>query len=104
MEESGEDFGFPNIIVVVDHGEATYGQYMHLTRDGAAVELGDEVEWGTVIGKSGATGLAGYPHLHFVVTEGGHSYPYQSSPVTFRNTAADPRSLLSDRIYQALPW
>lgn len=104
VEESGQDFGFPNNIVVVDHRDGSYGQYMHLTRDGAAVELGDEVVWGTVIGQSGATGLAGYPHLHFVVTEGGHSWPYQSAPVTFRNTDANPRSLLSDRIYQALPW
>lgn len=97
VEESGYDFGFPNNLVVVDHGDGTYGQYMHLTRDGAAVEVGDSVEWGTTIGQSGAT----YPHLHFVVTTGGHSWPYVSSPVTFRNTDPNPRSLLSDRIYRA---
>lgn len=101
VEESGQDFGFPNNIVVVDHGDGTFGQYMHLTRDGAAVEVGDEVVWGTVIGQSGATGLAGYPHLHFVVTTGGHAFPYVSSPVTFRNTDPNPRSLLSNRIYRA---
>lgn len=104
VEESGRDGGFPNNLVVVDHGDGTFAQYMHLTFGGAVVEVDDDIEWGTLLGYSGATGLAGYPHLHFVVTTGGHAYPYSSEPVTFRNTAPNPNSLLSGRLYQALAY
>lgn len=101
VEESGADGGFPNNRVVVDQHDGSYAQYMHLTQSGAAVAVGDSVSSGTVIGLSGATGLAGYPHLHFVVTIGDHAYPYESVPVTFRNTSPNPRSLLSGRRYTA---
>ncbi len=104
VEESGDDGRFPNNLVVVDHGDGSFAQYMHLTRDGAAVEVGDLVVPGSPIGLSGATGLAGYPHLHFVVTSGGHEFPYVSVPVTFRNTAPNPKSLLSGQRYTALAY
>ena len=32
--ESGRDGSHPNNLVVVDHGDGTFAQYMHLTRDG----------------------------------------------------------------------
>jgi len=104
VEESGNDRGFPNNLVVVNHRDGTYGQYMHLTRDGAAVTVGTEVSPGDLIGYSGSTGLAGYPHLHFVVTTGGFSYPYESVPVTFRNTAPNPNSLISGERYTATSY
>ena len=85
VEESGRDGGFPNNLVVVDHGDGTFGQYMHLTHDGADVEVGNRIEPGDAIGRSGNTGLAGYPHLHFVVTRDGWEWPYDSTPVAFRN-------------------
>ena len=102
--ESGVDFQFPNNLVVVDHGDGTFGQYMHLTLDGAAVSEGEDVVPGDVIGRSGATGLAGYPHLHFVVTRGQFRFPYASIPVTFRNTRANPRGLLAGEQYTALEY
>ena len=75
---------------------------MHLTKDGALVEVGDTITKGQLIGYSGATGLAGYPHLHFVVTtDSGWEYPYDSVPVTFKNTAANPNSLVSGETYTA---
>lgn len=89
VEASGADGGFPNNLVVVDHGDGTVAQYMHLTRDGAAVSVGDTVEAGDLVGRSGNTGLAGYPHLHVVVTRGGWAWPYNPVPVSFRN--AEPR-------------
>lgn len=102
VEESGADGGFPNNLVIVRHNNNTYGQYMHLTRGGALVEVGQEVEPGDELGLSGATGLAGYPHLHFVVTSGGSfEYPYTSIPVTFRNTFANEHSLASGVVYPA---
>lgn len=101
VEESGQDGRFPNNLVVVDQGDGTYAQYMHLTQDGATVENGAEVSQGDTLGLSGATGLAGYPHLHFVVTAGSWEWPYSSVPVTFSNTTANPFSLEFGRRYTA---
>ena len=102
VEESGFDGGFPNNLVVVQHSDGTYAQYMHLTHDGARVEDGQNVQKGEVIGFSGSTGLAGFPHLHFVATKAGsHFYPYESFPTTFSNTTANPRSLEGGKTYKA---
>ena len=75
---------------------------MHLTKDGAVVNIGDQINKGDLIGYSGATGYAGYPHLHFVVTTiDGWQYPYTSSPVTFSNTTENPGGLISGEVYLA---
>ena len=104
VEESGEDGGFPNNVVAIRHEDQTVAEYMHLTKNGAMVRVGDEVAQGQEIGLSGNTGLAGYAHLHFVVTERGFSYPYISIPTTFKNTAPNERSLASYTRYTALPY
>jgi murein DD-endopeptidase MepM/ murein hydrolase activator NlpD len=77
---------------------------MHLTQDGALVSMGESVMRGDTLGLSGATGLAGYPHLHFVVTESDWAWPYASTPVTFSNTDANPRGLQAGGTYTALPY
>ncbi|WP_420454979.1 M23 family metallopeptidase [Rubrivirga sp.] len=104
VEARGADGGFPNNLVVVDHGDGTFAQYMHLTQNGADVARGDEVRPGDPIGRSGNTGLAGTPHLHFVVTGGGWAYPYDSTPVAFAN--AEPRAsiLQPGQVYAARPY
>jgi murein DD-endopeptidase MepM/ murein hydrolase activator NlpD len=104
VEESGVDLAFPNNLVVVDHGDGTFGQYMHLTENGALVAIGDRVTRGDTLGLSGATGSAGYPHLHFVVTSDDWAWPYASVPVTFNNTTENPRSLQSGATYTALSY
>lgn len=105
IEDSGYDFNHPNNLVVVQHDDGSYGQYMHLTRDGAKVTLGRNVVKGQVIGLSGATGLAGYPHLHFVVTKfGSWEYPYVSLPRNFSNTTPNESSLQMGKPYKALPY
>lgn len=104
VEEAGPDGGFPNNLVIVQHSDGSYAQYMHLTQNGAVVVVGQQVAQGRLLGYSGNTGLAGYPHLHFVVTASGHyGYPYTSLPVTFRNTLPNPKSLESGVLYEALP-
>ncbi len=90
-----------NNLVVVDHGDDTFGQYMHLTRGGADVSVGDQVVRGDTLGRSGNTGLAGYPHLHFVVTSGGYSYPYDSSPMSFGNASPAHLTLIQGQRYEA---
>lgn len=103
VEESGMDYQQPNNAVVVQTGNM-FVAYMHLTQNGAAVQLGQAVAQGDLIGYSGATGLAGYPHLHFVVINSITEFPYESFPVTFRNTSPNPTSLISGATYEALPY
>jgi len=104
VEESGFDGSHPNNLVVVIQMDGSYAQYMHLTHNGAQVSVGQEVKKGDKIGLSGSTGLAGYPHLHFVVTRGGWKWPYKSIPVTFSNTISNTRSLASGTAYLAYPY
>lgn len=103
IEQSGLDGGFPNNMVILQHQDGTFGIYMHLTHQGAAVSMGESVPQGALIGYSGNTGPAGYPNLHFVVSTDGYVYPYQSIPINFRNTVANERGPESGRFYQAMP-
>ena len=93
-----------NNMVVVDHGDDTFAEYMHLVQDGALVEEGDVVKQGDDIGLSGATGMAGYPHLHFIVVQDSWHWPYEGVPVTFRNTSPNPHGLASNTIYTAVSY
>ncbi len=104
VQESGVDGNYPNNMIVIRHIDGTFGQYMHLTLGGAVVEAGQTVSQGDLIGYSGATGFADYPHLHFVVsTPLRWSFPYFSIPLTFKNTIANERGLLEGRFYPAYP-
>jgi murein DD-endopeptidase MepM/ murein hydrolase activator NlpD len=103
VEESSKKSEINNL-VVVDHGDNTFAEYMHLKQDGALVEVGDFVEQSDEIGLSGVTGLAGYPHLHFIVVQGTWEWPYTGVPVTFSNTAPNPSGLASNTRYTALPY
>jgi len=55
--------------VVIDHGLGVQTLYGHLSSIG--VKVGDKVEKGQVIGRSGMTGLAAGDHLHFTVLVNG---------------------------------
>lgn len=58
-------FGIYGNAVAIDHGYGLMSLYGHLSS--IAVEEGQHVERGQVIGRSGATGLAGGDHLHFTM-------------------------------------
>ncbi|MBT8272898.1 MAG: M23 family metallopeptidase [Bacteroidia bacterium] len=106
VEESGLDFESVNNMVVLRDEDGYFLQYQHLTHNGALVEEGDIVQIGDPIGYSGASGLASYPHLHFVATRfGDWMFPYtQSYPITFSNTTENSRSLLQGETYEAFPY
>ena len=53
--------------VLIKHSDGTFAWYVHLQKDGAMVQVGDEVTTGQPIGLSGQTGFASKPHLHFMV-------------------------------------
>lgn len=58
-----EYFGIYGQTVVIDHGFGLMSLYAHLSR--IDVQVGDAVEKGQVLGRTGATGLALGDHLHF---------------------------------------
>ncbi|HKK70342.1 MAG TPA: M23 family metallopeptidase [Candidatus Krumholzibacteria bacterium] len=55
--------------VVLDHGQGLLTLYGHCSS--LDVEIGEQVEKGKIIARTGATGLAGGDHLHFEVVVGG---------------------------------
>ncbi len=106
VEESGDDFSPTLNYVILRDEDGFFYHYQNLTKDGALVEEGDFVEQGDPIGLSGASGNAGAPMLRFVATRFGDWRPgYQTSyPITFRNTTANPKSLIQGETYRALEF
>lgn len=90
-EESTETHLVGNF-VTIDHGDGTYGIYAHSPIGGILVKVNDVVEQGQEIGLVGRTGLAGYPHLHFIVVNSIPDWPYEGTPISFRN--AEPKDLI----------
>lgn len=68
-----DDLGIYGNTVVIDHGFHLLTLYGHLSS--ISVNVGEEVQLGTKIGRTGATGLAGGDHLHF-------EYRLHGEPVT----------------------
>jgi murein DD-endopeptidase MepM/ murein hydrolase activator NlpD len=57
--------------VILDHGMSVQSLYAHLSS--IEVKVGDLVNLGDRLGRSGSTGLAGGDHLHFTMLLGGHA-------------------------------
>ena len=57
--------------VIVDHGLGVQTLYAHLSS--MDVKVGDKVQKGQTLGRSGMTGLAGGDHLHFTVLVNGQA-------------------------------
>ena len=69
--------------VVILHDDGTTGEYYHLQKDGALVDVGDVVVAGQKIALSGNTGHTTVPHLHFAVYRAVEWGNTQSVPVRF---------------------
>jgi len=50
-------------MIIIDHGLGLQSLYSHLSEIG--VEIGQQVDRGDIIGRTGTTGMAGGDHLHF---------------------------------------
>jgi murein DD-endopeptidase MepM/ murein hydrolase activator NlpD len=84
---------------VLEHLPGLYSLYYHL--DSLEVREGDLVEAGTLLGHSGATGLATGPHLHWEVRAAGES----TDPALFSAAPIlDKNEILGKLINSGLPY
>lgn len=98
--------------VMIRHADETIGRYMHLTTNGALVDVGDLVVQGQQIGFSGNSGPSSGPHLHFDVQTCGPNLPPSYNrppcgmtvPVSFRNTTPHSCGLEPTVSYAAQPF
>lgn len=73
--------------VFVEHDDGTVMVYVHLTRNGALVEVGDRVEQGQPIGLSGDSGCSSGPHVHTALFKDRTSFdPPNELPLNYSNT------------------
>jgi murein DD-endopeptidase MepM/ murein hydrolase activator NlpD len=56
-------------VVIIDHGLGVFSGYYHLSE--IAVQAGQEVKRGDLIGRVGSSGLSTGPHLHWEIRVGG---------------------------------
>lgn len=89
---------------VIDHDDITYGLYYHSPKNGFSVIAGQVVEQGDQLGITGKSGLAGYPHLHFIVVQNSYGWPYDAIPITFKNNAPGDVIMKSHTEYKACEY
>lgn len=73
---------YANFITIL-HDDDTTGEYYHLKQYGAAVDIGQHVKRGELIGYSGNTGFSSMPHLHFAVYRARSHGNFESIPIKF---------------------
>ena len=100
---NGETKGSGNWCII-DHLDNTFGIYLHSPENGVSVSVGDTVKQGDLLGITGMSGLAGYPHLHFIVVRNGYAWPYDPIPITFYNVSPADVVLKSHTEYTALDY
>jgi septal ring factor EnvC (AmiA/AmiB activator) len=69
VEYTSEDYGTYGQMIILNHGDGYFTLYGHLSE--ISVSVGQEVETGTTIARSGDTGSLKGPILHFEVRKGG---------------------------------
>ncbi len=72
--ESTDSGGSLGVVMMIDHeidGEKITSVYAHMQYDSRRFQIGDTVEVGDVLGKTGSTGMSTGPHLHFEIRIGG---------------------------------
>ncbi|HEY5315094.1 MAG TPA: M23 family metallopeptidase [Pirellulales bacterium] len=95
----GHQFDVDANYILVRHADGTCGEYVHLETDGAAVNVGQDVEVGQVIGSSGNTGNSSEPHLHFGVFTNRDGFTRTSIPVRWQTRRGATDRLIEGRQY-----
>lgn len=100
VKDNTDGNGCPNDNhVKIRHADGTVAIYVHLTENGASVNVNDSVTQGQTIGRSGNTGCSSGPHMHFMV---GTDEDFRNTvPVTFSNTTAHRWALKAGQTYTA---
>ncbi len=101
VEDQSSEGGGAGNYLVINHLDGTYAYYLHSPKKGIYVKKGQTVQQGDVLGIVGRSGLAGYPHLHFIVVKGSYAWPYHSIPITFRNTLPADVIIKEHTLYMA---
>ena len=81
---------YANFVTIL-HDDDTTGEYYHLKQYGAAVDIGQHVKRGDLIGYSGNTGFSSMPHLHFAVYRARSHGNFESIPIKFNTPIKKPR-------------
>jgi hypothetical protein len=71
--------------VSLKHANGEYSFYGHMIMGSVAVNKGDKVTQGQVIGKVGHTGMSNCPHLHFQLMDGPDFSTSRGLPCSFIN-------------------
>jgi hypothetical protein len=88
--------------VIIQHEDGTFARYYHLTKDGALVNVGQDVAQGDRIGLSGNSGASAGAHLHFDVTTKCNDWGCQTVKIEFTNVGENP--LKDGQTYKALDF
>jgi len=87
--------------ILVQHADGTLANYAHLQKASSQVKLGQTVEAGEMLARSGNTGFTSGPHLHFSVfktrADGGGR---ESIPVKFKTLEAASITLTEGHSYK----
>jgi murein DD-endopeptidase MepM/ murein hydrolase activator NlpD len=78
--------------VVIEQADGTFAAYVHLTQEGALVEVGDFVSTGQPVGLSGNSGGAPTdpPHLHVETVRCNADFSRcVTVPISFRNASPE---------------
>jgi len=95
------DFKEYSNYVLIRHVDKTLGEYHHLQKQGVAVEVGDRVDKGQLIGFSGNTGWSTEPHLHFGIYKSVNGNKRQSFPMKFQTEKGIIKQLVINKSYIA---
>jgi len=99
-----DQMGGQENVVIIMHEDSTYARYVHLTHNGALVQINQMVVPGDTVGLSGNSGSNASPHLHFDVTKTFDGRSDQTIRFDFKNTKSHPIGLERYVIYEAFPY